>query len=249
MLSQEEKWLLKEKYFGEKSEAFFADCQKLKHNTPLAYLIGHTPFLNTKIYLDSKPLIPRSETEYWVEKALSEINTCHKHKNETIEVLDLCTGSGCIGIAILKNCPNIQIDFIELDERHKTTIEKNCSANNLNPMRYKIIVGDLFSPLQSERYDFILSNPPYIDPILDRTEKSVKEYEPALALYGGEAGMELLEKIITEAPKYLNPKGQLWLEHEPEQVKTLVKIADSRFSIITHNDQYGVPRFSQLVLK
>ena len=248
MLSQEEKWLLQEKYIGEKSEAFFADCQKLKAGIPLAYLIGYIPFLNAKIYLDSKPLIPRPETEYWVEKSITEIKK-RTETNKDARILDLCAGSGCIGVAVLKNCSDLTLDFIELDKKHRTTIEKNCLTNELNSERYKILIGDLFSPLTDEKYDFILSNPPYIDPLLDRAEKSVKDNEPEIALYGGKKGMEIIEEIINKASKYLKPEGQLWLEHEPEQVEIIKEIADYEFSIITHRDQYAVQRFSQLVLK
>src|SRR5512138_3415194 len=96
---REEEWLLKEKWNGEKSEGFFADCQRLRDGEPLAYVIGHTPFLNTIIYLDSKPLIPRVETEFWVEKAIMEIQDFSRGQTlGTVQVLDVCAGSGCIGV-------------------------------------------------------------------------------------------------------------------------------------------------------
>ena len=91
---QAEDWLLKEKYKGVKSRAFLADCQELKAGVPLAYVIGSIPFLDTKIYLDSKPLIPRPETEYWTEQAIKSIKTV-----ASANVLDLCSGSVCIGVA------------------------------------------------------------------------------------------------------------------------------------------------------
>ena len=248
MPSQEEKWLLEEKYNGEKSEAFFADCQKLKIGIPLAYLIGYIPFLNTKIYLDSKPLIPRSETEYWVEKSITEIKKITE-TNKNVRILDLCAGSGCIGVAVLKNCLNLELNFIEIDKKHQVTIEKNCHLNNINPNLYKVLIGDLFLPLTNQKYDFILSNPPYIDSKLDHTEESVRNNEPEIALYGGDNGMKIIKKIIIEAPKYLKPKGQLWLEHEPEQVEEITQLSKKHFSIIAHKDQYNIQRFSQLMLK
>lgn len=245
MLNREEEWLLREKYSGEKSEAFFTACQKLATGVPLAYLIGYIPFLNTKINLDSHPLIPRAETEFWVEKVLEII----KRNQNRLNILDLCAGSGCIGIAVASNYPWSQIDFAELESKHSETIKANCQENRISEDRYQIFVGDLFTPLFDKKYDFILSNPPYIDPALDRTEIAVKDHEPALALYGGKAGMELLERIITEAPKYLKPQGQLWLEHEPEQTHEIKILAQKHFITTTHKDQYQVLRFSQLVLK
>ncbi|MEZ4104212.1 MAG: peptide chain release factor N(5)-glutamine methyltransferase [Candidatus Paceibacterota bacterium] len=250
MLSQEEEWLLKEGFQGEKSEAFFASVQKLKSGTPLAYLIGYTPFLNCQIFLDSKPLIPRPETEFWAEKVIIEINDLSKTTNRTIDVLDLCAGSGCIGVAVAKNCPSVKAHFSELEEAHLKTIEKNCRENNIQKNRYKIHQSDLFTKLPKIKYDLILSNPPYIDKKLNRAEKSVVENEPELALFGGKDGMEVIGKIITRAPDYLKQNGELWLEHEPEQTEDIKVLASkNNFKFHNHKDQYGVERFSQLVVQ
>lgn len=248
MFDKEEKWLLEEKYHGEKSFAFFADLEKLKKHTPLAYLIGYIPFLNCKIYLDSKPLIPRPETEFWVEKVIELINSRKSQSLEKINILDLCAGSGCIGVAVAKNISNTSVDFTELDPAHQNTIAKNCSNNEITDNRYRILIGNLFSPLKEEKYDFILSNPPYIDKTLERVEYSVAKNEPELALYGGNQGLELIKEIIEKAPNYLKPNGQLWIEHEPEQSESINKLAENDFLVKTHQDQYQIERFTQLIL-
>lgn len=247
MFNTEENWLLKEKYHGMQTSEFENDCLRLSSGVPLAYLIGYIPFLNCKIWLDSKPLIPRPETEFWAEKVLAEIKA-FDNKSESVKILDLCAGSGCIGIAIAKNSPQTTVDFIELD-KHQDTIIKNCLENNITSERFRVFQGDLFSPLSDEKYDFILSNPPYIDKNLNRVDNSVKENEPALALYGGNEGMEIIAKIINEAPKFLVKDGQLWVEHEPEQIETINNLAKNKFHTINHLDQYQVQRFSQLVLQ
>jgi release factor glutamine methyltransferase len=248
MNSQEEVWLLDEKYGGEKSEAFFADLALLQAGTPLAYLIGSIPFLNTNTSLASHPLIPRPETEFWTEKAISHLR--QKHGSESISLMDLCAGSGCIGIATGVNIPSSHITFVELDKTHLPTIKNNADINNLPEGRFDIIESDLFSNIPTNnKFHAILSNPPYIDPALDRAEKSVKLHEPSLALYGGLAGMDLIEKIINSAPSYLHGGGELWLEHEPEQVSAINDLAQSHFQTYNHKDQYGVYRYSQLVLK
>lgn len=248
MFNTEENWLLKEKYHGKKTSEFENDCLRLSSGVPLAYLIGYIPFLNCKIWLDSKPLIPRPETEFWVEKVLAEVNYYSNDKNKTIKILDLCAGSGCIGIAIAKNNLQTRVDFIELD-KHQQTITKNCLENNIGHERFKVFHGDLFLPLNDEKYDFILSNPPYIDKNLNRVDNSVKENEPALALYGGNEGVEIIARIINESPRHLKPGGRLWLEHEPEQIETINNLAKNKFHIINYLDQYQVQRFSQLVLQ
>jgi release factor glutamine methyltransferase len=98
-------------------------------------------------------------------------------------------------------------------------------------------------------FDFILTNPPYIDAEAHTVDDSVAEHEPHLALFGGVAGMEIIIRIIAESPRYLTSTGQLWIEHEPAQVAAIEKLADKNgFTIITHPDQYGVPRFSVLTM-
>lgn len=240
-------WLLKEKYHGEKSDAFFADCKRLALGEPLAYLIGFVNFLNCKIDLASHPLIPRVETEFWVEKAITDIkNSDHKAP----AILDLCAGSGCIGVAVAKTIPLSTVDFSEIDQNHITTIKNNLAANEIDANRSEVAHTSLFKAFNNKKYDFILSNPPYIDATLNRTETSVTEFEPFISLFGGKDGLEIITQIIEEAPQYLNPHGQLWLEHEPEQTTAINQLANyNSFQATTHKDQYGVERYSVLMLQ
>ena len=253
-MAQEENWLLNEKYNGEKSEAFFADCKRLALGEPLAYLIGHTPFLDSRIFLDSHPLIPRVETEHWVKEAIEVIKTQQTNSlgivETQIKVLDLCAGSGCIGVAVAKNVPNAVVDFSELDKAHLPTIEKNLKENSIGQSRYKIFHSSLFNSLRENKYDFILSNPPYINAELDRTDDDVLNNEPHLALFGGKDGMDIIKEIIETSPNHLKNNGQLWIEHEPEQVQEINTLATkSGFEITNHKDQYKRDRYSILVLK
>lgn len=247
MNSQEVAWLLAEKYHGQKSEAFLTDVARLESGEPLAYVIGHIPFLNTTIDLTSKPLIPRPETEYWTNLVIDELKTLN---TEVLPVLDLCAGSGAIGVAIAKELPQTQLYFIELDSAHLPTIAKNCIENAIARERVHILAGDLFSVnVTLPRFAAIVTNPPYIDPVLDRTETSVKAFEPKVALYGGTAGMDIIARIIESAKDYLLPQGLLYIEHEPEQVAAIKTLGQKNFTVSTHNDQYGVARFSKLVLQ
>src|SRR5581483_2266103 len=196
---------------------------------PEAYRIGWVPFLQAKIYLGSKPLIPRTETEYWLDAVIKKI----KGK----KILDLCAGSGCIGVAVLKEIPDSHVDFVEIDENHHVTIRKNILENGIDVKRTKIFDGDLFGNIL-DTYDVIFSNPPYIDPkLLNRVQKSVINFEPKQALLGGEEGMEIIDKILKNFSKFLNPDGVLYIEHEPEQVEKLKKYAGY---IDSYPDQYGV---------
>jgi release factor glutamine methyltransferase len=257
MQNQEAAWLLREKYQGQDCPEYQEDLARLAAGEPLGYLIGHTPFLGCKIWLDSRPLIPRPETEYWVERAIIAIkdslpradlgNSLSRSAGRT--VLDLCAGSGAIGVAVAKHIPEVQVALAEIDATHIPTIEKNCRHNLSIQQMAAVTVSNLFKAVTG-RFDFILSNPPYIDPALDRTDDSVKNYEPHLALYGGQDGLTLIAKIITQAPAHLHPQGQLWIEHEPEQAAAITSLgAAAGFTVTTHTDQYGVLRYSVLVLQ
>lgn len=243
-MSRDEEWLLSEKYNGEKTEGFFADCARLASHEPLAYIIGEIPFLHSTIYLDSHPLIPRAETEFWVEKMIKEINL--DRDRASIKVLDLCAGSGCVGIATLQEIPHTHVDFCEIDMCHHATIQKNIVKNNIDPSRTNILGGDLFEQVTAE-YDYIFSNPPYINPVLDRTTVSVQKFEPSLALYGGKEGTDLIFKIIEQAPRFLTEKGVLVIEHEPEQKEAIHAYAKQYgFTCVTGPDQYNIDRYTYL---
>ncbi len=248
-MTQEESWLLKEKYNGTQSPAFSSDCDRLKKGEPLAYVIGHVPFLGCTIFLDSHPLIPRTETEFWVDAFIAHVRKDGVTK--PINILDLCSGSGAIGVAVAFALPSIHtLTFCELDERHLPTIKKNCTENHIRPTTTKFVSGHLFSNLTpGTNFDYILCNPPYIDKSLNRTDQSVLDFEPSLALFADDAGLALLKEIIHLAPKFLKPFGELWLEHEPEQATAIQTLGQGTFTVSTHKDQYGVIRFSQLVLQ
>lgn len=244
MTKMDESWLLHEKYDGELCPAYYYDLARLQAGEPLAYVIGHVPFLSCTIWLDSHPLIPRLETEFWVEKAIAAIAGTNV---AAPTVLDLCAGSGCIGIAVGKALPTATITFAEIDPAHLPTIEKNCRENT--SVTRRIVESDLFQNVTG-KFDFILSNPPYIDPALDRTQTSVRDFEPHQALYGGKGGNGLIERIIIESPAHLLPAGQLWLEHEPEQTAFIQSLGTRiGFSVSTHPDQYDTNRYSILVLQ
>lgn len=249
-MNKEEQWLLEEKYNGVKSPEFLTDCERLASGEPLGYIIGHVPFLDTTIHLDNHPLIPRVETEFWVEKAIAEIRRWQAARPEAApHILDLCAGSGAIGVAVAKAVPEAIVHFAEIDAHLLPTIAKNLEANDIPCTRYRAWQSDLYEHIDGQ-FDFILSNPPYIDPALDRTQVSVKNFEPHLALYGGHQGLELIEKIIAGARAKLAPtSSQLWLEHEPEQTEALQELATKNgLTTTTHTDQYNTPRYSILTV-
>lgn len=249
-MNKEADWLLRDKYNGILEPQFEADFNndllRLQNGEPLAYVIGWVPFLGAKIYLDSLPLIPRAETEYWVANAIDQINKQIKeyvkeHGKENIKVLDLCAGSGCIGVAVLKNVAGAQVDFVEIDTAHHETIKKNILENGIDLNRTKIFGGNLFENVIGT-YDFILTNPPYINPqYINDVQDGVLKNEPHLALFGGNDGMQIVREILQNAPKFLNENGVLYIEHEPHQATEIQNILPG---IEPLPDQFGVIRYS-----
>jgi len=212
-IEREKQWLLRDKYHNKKTAGFFKDIEKLKKGEPIDYLIGWEPFLNCKIDLRFKPLIPRLETEYWTEEAIKTIKTLKK----PIAILDLCSGSGCIGVAVLKNIKNSHVVFGEMDKTLTQQIRINLKLNKISRERYQIVQSNLLGDIKG-KFDFILTNPPYAS--LNRKNKvqqSVLQHEPHLALFGGQDGLFFVKKILKQVPKYLNENGQIWMEFDSWQ--------------------------------
>ncbi len=205
-------------------------------------------FLNCKIDVSKAVFIPRPETEFWVGKAIKEIK---KRKNNNpsarsgLKVLDIFAGSGCIGIAVLKNIPNSFVDFIDIDRKAREEIKINIKKNNIPNGEYRIIKSNLFENLESEKYDIIFANPPYV--ALNRiaeVDKEVLEKEPKIALFAGADGIEIIEKFFQEVKKFLKKNGIVYLEFDPfqkEKIKEILK--DENFQFSFHKDQFGKYRW------
>lgn len=254
-MSKEKRWLLEKKYNNKSDKNFEKDLERLANGEPLDYVIGFTDFLGCKIDLSQKPLIPRQETEFWVEKAISDIYFNFKSfQNRSISVLDMFSGSGCIGLAIMRHIKNAKVDFIDSQKNCLKQIKINCKLNNISKKRYKIIKSDIFSssslrgaPLRRGDeaiygsglpcpaiggarndgfgYNYIFSNPPYIAKTkINKVGKSVLKYEPKQALFGGADGIFYINKFLKQAKNYLMPMGKIFMEFSPEQKKEIEKL-------------------------
>jgi len=207
---------------------------------PEDYKNGFKDFLGTRIDLSKKPLIPREETEYWVNVALKEIK-------EGSKSLDLFAGSGCIGISILKNINNSFCDFGEKEDIFLEQIKINLDLNHIDNKRYNLIKTDVFSNIK-EKYDYILANPPYVaENRIDEVGEDVKKFEPSIALYGGSDGMKYIKIFLNEAINYLNNRGVIYLEFDSEQkdwIEEIIKDKYSRYEFF--KDQYNKYRFVKI---
>ena len=208
-----------------------------KDNLPIAYVIGYTNFYKEKYFVNSNVLIPRVDSEILVEKAISYVNN---EKCNTM--LDMCTGSGCLGISIAKNSDIKHVDLIDISEDALLVTSKNIKGNGVED-KCNIIKSDLFSKLKDSniKYDMIVSNPPYINSdVILTLDESVKK-EPVIALDGGKDGMDLYRKILKEAREYLNDKGIIIFEIGYDQLSKIQSEIKKykEYSIIESIKDYG----------
>lgn len=234
--------LIRDKYAGDARTDLREDIERLASGEPLAYVIGWLPFLGLTIRLDSRPLIPRPETEWWTEVLIEHLHTTYPEP-EKCSVLDLCAGSGAIGLAILAHVQNAYVSFAELSPLHSALIALNITGNALDEERTAVRSGDLFASYASEKFHIIATNPPYI-PNSRELDESVLAFEPTEALYAGVDGLELIRRIVEEAPAHLLPGGELWMECDIENIEQTGAIMRERGfqSVEIRNDHYGRPR-------
>lgn len=183
---------------------------------PLQYLMGSCEFMGFPFQVDERVLIPRQDTECLVEESLFWMKG-----KENPKILDLCTGSGCIGISIKKLQPDAQVTLSDISEGALSVAGAN--ARNLQA-DIALIQGDLFENIQEE-FDFIVSNPPYIPSgDIEALMPEVRDYEPRLALDGAGDGLFVYRRIAKEAPGYLKKGGMLLFEIGMEQGESLRRI-------------------------
>lgn len=242
--------LVRDKYDDDRNADIEDDLMRLAAGEPLAYVIGWIPFLGLKIYLDSiegvRPLIPRPETEWWTERLITHIREHRDQSNvekKTYRVLDLCAGSGAIGLSIQKEFPFLHVALGELDTTHVETIKRNALENKISESQLDIRQSDLFESFENESFDIIATNPPYI-PNTRELGENVLKYEPAKALYSGTDGLDLIRRILIEAPSHLSADGELWMECDISNIEEAkVLVLSSGFATATIlNDQYDRPR-------
>jgi release factor glutamine methyltransferase len=182
---------------------------------PLQHIVGTQEFMGLTFGVREDVLIPRHDTETVVEKAEEILK---KHKIKT--VLDLCCGSGIIGISLAKRNPGLKVTATDISAAAKALTESNAKRNGV---KINVQLGDLFTPLGRKKYDMIVSNPPYIPrEVIGTLDDEVRRFEPQDALDGGPSGLDFYHKIITGAPGHLDKAGWLVLEIGHDQAKDVV---------------------------
>ena len=198
---------------------YFKAIKKLCQGIPIQHITHRQEFMKMTFYVDENVLIPRQDTEILVEEVIKIAKKINAKK-----ILDLCTGSGAIAISLAKYIENSEITAVDISSKALNIAKINSKNNNVEN-QITFIKSDLYKNLPKEKYDIIVSNPPYIkEEIIKKLDKEVQR-EPKLALDGGYDGLDFYRKIVSKADEYLKFHGYLCLEigyDQKEEVEEII---------------------------
>lgn len=200
---------------AEELTAYRNAIERRRTGEPAAYITGTREFWSLEFMVDGRVLVPRPETELLVEAALSRVK-------EGARLLDLCTGSGCVAVALAKELEASHIDAVDISRGACQVARINAAKHEVD-QRVRVLEGDLFDPVvEVGPYGMIVANPPYVaDDELAELPREV-QCEPTLALAAGPEGLDIIVRILKDAPNHLEPGGWLLLEVDPAQVPLLL---------------------------
>ena len=215
----------------------------IKDDTPLSHLVGFEYFYDRKFKVTSDVLSPRMETEELIYKVIDYIR---KNNLTNIKILDLCTGSGIIGITLKKELEEFDVKILasDISSRALTVAKENASSLEAD---ISFVESDLFSNIQ-DKFDIIVSNPPYIAHDDKKTIKeNVLNYDPHLALFADEEGMYFYRNIIEKSRPYLNEKGIMFFEIGYDQKEKIITLGENnKFETVVYKDINGRDRIAVL---
>jgi release factor glutamine methyltransferase len=222
-----------------KAEAFFRRLLERRiAGAPLSHLTGTREFWSIPFEVTASVLVPRPETEGLVEKVL-ELST-----REGESILDVGTGSGCIAIALAKELPRAAITAVDVSRRALAVARRNAARHRARSVEFRR--SDLFSAFRGTgvKFDFIVSNPPYVSRAeWEALPADVRDFEPRRALFAGESGLELIERLVRRAGTFLRPGGYLVFEIGDGQRESVLGLFGRRWTEIeTAWDLAGKPR-------
>ena len=269
-------------------QGFFENFEKRRRRIPLAQILGRQSFYGLDFYVNEDVLIPRADTECLVDLVLedyadflkkenraessSEVQSYSKIQAQALKILDLCTGSGCIGISVAKHLPYEELLLLDLSEKALAVAKKNAEKHlrgNVELLQSDLLTelpryleetksgeglpeeGGCKEEVSQRRYSLLLSNPPYIvRSVIPTLEREVSEYEPKMALDGGEDGLLFYRRIAKEAKAVLLPRARLYLEigyDQGESVKDIFQ-KEGYEAVEVFPDLSGNPRVLRGIL-
>lgn len=215
-----------EELTNKQEKAYLENIEKMIKGVPLQHITHSQEFMKMNFYVNENVLIPRPDTEILVEEVINIDKKINAKK-----ILDLCTGSGAIAISLAKYIENSQITAVDISEEALRIAKLNAVNNNVED-KITFVKSDLFENIVKEKYDIIVSNPPYIKKnFIKKLDKEVQQ-EPYIALDGGYDGLDFYRKIISEGYQYLKFKGYLCMEIGYDQKQEV-------FDIIKKQEKYS----------
>lgn len=207
---------------------------------PTQYITGHQEFWGLDLIVSPAVLIPRPETEHVVETVLALAQ--QRDPQEKLRLIDVGTGTGCIALALASELPRADIHASDISEEALEMARINAARLRLGH-QVQFRRSDLLSVYAGEQFDFVVSNPPYVgEAEADKVQKQVREFEPKIAVFSGQDGMDIYKRFIPQAHAVLNPGGWLVMEigfSTEEKVKALLT---DWVDIQTTADLQGIPR-------
>lgn len=237
----------------EKEKKYLSLLERRCAHNPLQYLLGYAHFMDYAFYVNENVLIPRNDTEILVECANKILDNmtesfCQKtevsggrESEDTVQVLDLCCGSGCIGISLKLDHQETELTLADVSKEALEVAKRNLEKHNV---KGNLICSSLFQKITG-KMDMIVSNPPYIESrVIDTLMPEVKDHEPLLALDGGEDGLDFYRKITMQAPEYLNTGGWLLFEIGYNQKEAVLQMMQAKGfkDIAVKTDYAGLDR-------
>ncbi len=223
----------------EQEERYFKAIDQLVKGIPLQHITHQQEFMKMNFYVNENVLIPRPDTEVLVEEVIEIARKINAKK-----ILDLCTGSGAIAVSLAKYIDNSQITAIDISEEALTIAERNARNNNVEK-QIVFLPSNLWEEIPQEKYDIIVSNPPYIKREIVRNLAQEVQKEPIIALDGGWDGLDFYRKIIHQADEFLKYGGYLCLEigyDQKDDVMHLIDKEEKYKSTYGKKDLYGNDR-------
>jgi len=208
-------------------------------NEPVQYILGEQEFFGLNLRVTPAVLIPRPETEHLVEAALQRVSE-DRGPRQPLRVVDVGTGSGAIAIALAHALPHAELTALDISPAALAIAQENAARHGLSA-RVRCLESDLLAAVKDERFDAVISNPPYIADG-EVLEPQVREFEPRFALYAGPTGLEVYERLIPQARGVLNPRGWLLLEMGYGQQAGLAHLLEDWDEVSVAPDLQGIPR-------
>lgn len=233
-------------------EAYFKLIDVRAAGTPVQYITGEQEFMGIPFKVNENVLIPRQDTETLVEEIIGDIKAITSQKKAPRggwQILDLCCGSGAIGISLCKLLKDVKVTAADVSSKAVAVARENSQNAGVSKLM-KFAEGDLFTPLRkgigSTKFHVIASNPPYVKrAVIPTLQREITEHEPLTALDGGEDGLDFYRRIVAEAPDYLRPGGFLYLEighDQGEEVCSLARASERFEDIAVIKDLAGHDR-------